>query len=179
MARYLFAPVGVESEIPEPGDFILTSGDYWSSKLIRWGQHLRFDAQFARYNHAALVIGHDGELAEALGQGVVESHVSKYRPEDYYVVKVGASEEDQEQIVRYAEAVLAARYRYGWLTIVSVTLTLLTGSSLVFGMAGTAICSGFVASGLVRAGYIFPVPPDHMTPADLADFFSVPIGERG
>lgn len=179
MASYLFAAVGVESDTPEPGDFILTRGDFVFSKLIRLGQRLRYSKAHARYNHAALVIGHDGELAEALGQGVVESHISKYRPENYFVVKVRASPEDQEQIVRYAEAVLAARYRYGWLTIVSVGLSLLTGSSLVFGRAGTAICSGFVASGLVRAGYIFPVPPEHMTPADLADFFSVPIGERG
>ena len=70
----------------------------------------------------------------------------------------------------FAESVLSAPYRtqYGWLTIASIVLTLLTNSKLVFGMVGTAICSGFVAQALVRTGIIFDKPPSNMMPADLA-----------
>jgi hypothetical protein len=66
--------------------------------------------------------------------------------------------------------VLSAPYRtqYGWLTIASIILTLLTNSRIVFGMIGTAVCSGFVAEALVRTGIIFDKPPSHMMPADLA-----------
>jgi hypothetical protein len=38
----------------------------------------------------------------------------------------------------------------------------------VFGLVGTAICSGFVAEALVRTGVIFEKPPSHMMPSDLA-----------
>ena len=176
-ARYFYAPVGTDAAAFEPGDFILTRGDYWSSKLIRFGQSLKFPPGFARYNHAALVLDSDGSIAEALGQGVVKRHVSEYRPSNYYLVKIKASEEDREQIVRYAESVLRARYRYGWLTIVSVGLSLLTGSSLVFALASTAICSGFVADALVRAGYIFPKPSAFMVPADLARHFDIDLSK--
>lgn len=178
MARHFYAPAGTDATTFEPGDFLLTRGDYWSSRIIRLGQRFRFPKEFARYNHAALVLDSNGSIVEALGQGIVKRHVSEYRPKNYYLVKIEASDEDREQIVRYAESVLEARYRYGWLTIVSVGLSLLTGSSLVFARASTAICSGFVSDALVRAGYVFPKPPAFMVPADLAEFFDIPIGEK-
>ncbi|MDP9479522.1 MAG: hypothetical protein M3R38_28275 [Actinomycetota bacterium] len=177
MASYDFAPAGIGAAKPEPGDFLLTRGDYWSSKIIRLGQRLRYSKAHSYYNHAALVIDDQGGIAEALGDGVVKSYISKYQDSAYYLVKIEASEEDREQIVRYADSVLAARYWYGWLTIVSVGLSLLTGGSLVFARASTAICSGFVSDALVRAGYIFPKPSAFMIPADLAEYFDIPIGD--
>ncbi len=78
-------------------------------------------------------------------------------------------------MMAFADSVLNTddRTEYGWPTILSIILTLLTGSRLVFGMAGTAICSGFVAEALVRAGEIFDKPPSHMLPADLASHYEI------
>lgn len=153
------------------GDFLLTHGDYLVSRLIRFGQRLRYEQQYARWNHAVLVLSEDGRIAEALSQGVVETNIADYEGKDYYLVRLqGVSEEDREEMMTFANAVLSSpdRTEYGWLTIVSIILTLLTGSKLVFGMVGTAICSGFVAEALVRTGVIFEKPPSHMMPADLA-----------
>ena len=71
------APPGVAPESWAPGDFILTHGDSFISKVIQFGEGLRIhgdDHKYAWFNHAALVVGHDGELVEALGRGVVSSN---------------------------------------------------------------------------------------------------------
>lgn len=173
-----FYPGNEEVEEMRKGDFLLTHGTYLTSKLIRFGQRLRYDERYARWNHAALVIGEDGSIAEALSKGVVKNNITDYRGKDYYLVRLqGVSDEDREQMMAFAHAVLHSedRTEYGWLTIVSIIFTLLTTSRAVFGMVGTAICSGFVADALVRTGVIFDKPPSHMMPADLAQkYLSAP-----
>ena len=65
------------------GDFILAHGDAWTSKLIRFGQRLRIhgdDRKYTHWNHAAIVVSEGGDLIEALGAGVLRTHLSKYRP---------------------------------------------------------------------------------------------------
>lgn len=93
-----------QSADPKRGDFILTKGDAWTSKLIRFGQRLRFrgtERSFAGWNHAALVVSEDG-LVEALGAGVMETALSKYRTEDYFHVPLkDISEDDRDQIVAF------------------------------------------------------------------------------
>jgi hypothetical protein len=156
------------------GHVLLTHGRHWPARIIRFGQRLRFTgrrAPFAYWNHVALVLNADGDLAEALGRGVVRTNIEKYRDTTYELVRIDCSDEDREQIAAFAQAVLAARWRYGWWTIVALALTLLTGSRFVFGRVGTAICSGFAAEALVRAGLIFARPPAFMLPADLAEHF--------
>ncbi len=162
----------------QAGYFILTRSDHTVSKLIRAGQALRYrwtSKPFGRlspsqrrathWNHAALVLDTTGRIAEALGGGVVERHLSKYT-DDYLVVKFWAEPLDREQIVAFARSVMAARWRYGYATIASLALVV-TGSRLAFERPGTAICSGFVAEALTRAGVIFPERPYRMMPADL------------
>lgn len=166
-----FYPENEEAKAMREGDFLLTHGDYFVSRLIRFGQKLRHQERYARWNHAVLVLSEYGQIAEALSQGVVENHISKYEGKDYYLVRLqGVSDEDRKQMMAFAESVLTSpdRTEYGWPTIASIVLTLLTGSRLVFGLVGTAICSGFVAEALVRTGVIFDKPPSHMMPADLA-----------
>jgi hypothetical protein len=79
-------PAGTEpAHPPLPGDFILTHGPDWISRLIRFGQGIRYrgsDRQYAYWNHAALIVGPD-ELIEALGHGVSRTTLSAYGPKDY------------------------------------------------------------------------------------------------
>ncbi len=159
-----------------PGDLVFTHGTHWPARLIRFGQCLRFTgprAPFAYWNHVALVLGASGDLAEALSPGVVRTNIAKYERTDYHLVRVESSAADQEQILRFAESVLAARWRYGWVTILGLALTLLTGSRFTVGRVGTAICSGFAAEALVRNGTIFARPPAYMMPADLAEHYGM------
>ena len=147
---------GKEVVNPAPADFILTRGDAWTSKLIRFGQALRFhgsDRKYTYWNHAALVINTQGDIIEALGAGVKKRHISKYKPEDYCYVRVRASEEDRKQAVYFANCALEESY--GWITIASITVSLITGLKFSFGFDGQQICSGLVARAMERTWAIF------------------------
>lgn len=186
-----FAPVdreGVErlapGEEPEqlvPGDFVLTHGDAWTSRLIRLGQRLRIhgeDRKYAHWNHAALIVSDTGTLVEALGRGVLRTDLSKYRRAEYHLVRIGASESDRRQAVAFAGWAAGGpggerRQRYGFLTLVSIAYTLLTGGRFTFGIEGQAICSGLVARAMERTDAVFNRTPSHIMPADLAKYYGV------
>jgi len=156
------------------GDFLLTGSTSrrFVSRAIKFGAWLRrFDREDRRFSHAALVIDEDGTLAEALAGGVKATHISKYTPANYMVVRTGVDRHDQEQVLRFARSVLTERARYGFATIVGLGIYCLTGAHLCIQRAGTAICSGFVSDALTRAGFVWPRPPFAMMPADLARYF--------
>ncbi len=160
----------------EPGDFILTHGDTFFSRLIRIGQWLRFhgtDNKYTWWSHAALIVSKDGDLIEALGKGVRRGKLSRYKPTEYHLVRLGAiaTAQDREQAVAFALWCLGEKY--GRMTIVSIVLSLLTGGKFNFGFDGQAICSGLVARALERTNAIFNRTPSHIMPADLAKYFNV------
>jgi uncharacterized protein YycO len=182
--RQAFAPVaraGVEycgpGEVADhflPGDFILTHGSAWTSRLIRFGQAVRFvgdDRKYARWNHAAMIVSANGNLIEALGGGVEETNLAKYEGTEYHLVRVMASSEDRDEVVAFAQ--WCRGQPYGYITIVSIGLSLLTGAKFTFGFDGQSICSGLVARALERTRAIFNRTPSHIMPADLAKFFQV------
>ena len=76
-----FGP-GEQVTDPSPGDFVLTQGTSWTSRLIRFGQKIRYrgpDKIFTRWNHAAIFINQEGDIIEALGSGVQQRNISVYR----------------------------------------------------------------------------------------------------
>jgi hypothetical protein len=165
---------GAEPPRWAPGDFLLTRGHGPVSRMIRFGERLRIhgeDRRYAWFNHAALVVSVDGDLVEALGSGVVRSHASKYRERDYVVVRTHANPHDVRQVLAFAEWVVQRRAKYGFVTLASLALTMLTGSKLAFFVDGRYICSGFVARAMERTGTLFDRDPVHITPADLAKYY--------
>lgn len=173
----LYAP-GEDAAVAdyEPGDFILTHGNTWVSRLIRVGQRLRFwgaDRKYAWWNHTAMIVSPDGKLIEALGAGVLLTHISRYKHTQYHLVHLGdtADPHDREQVVEFAQ--WCRGQKYGYLTIVSIALSLLTGGKFTFGFDGQSICSGLVARALERTDAIFNRSPSHTMPADLAKYFQV------
>lgn len=171
-------PPGAEVNSPCRGDFILTHGNSWTSRLIRFGQGIRYwgpDRKFTRWNHAAIFINEDGDIIEALGAGVQQRNISVYKNTEYHVVHLENVVEPPNRTheVEFAQACLDAHY--GWLTIISIALSLLTGSKFGFGVDGQEICSALVARCLERTGEIFPTDPWHITPADLAKYFNVQL----
>jgi len=159
---------------PRRGDFVLIHGSHWTSWLVQAGQAFRYRGDSRRYtywNHAAIFSDDAGHIIEALGAGVVERHISVYDPADYHVVFLRMADLDRDQVVAFARH--CREQQYGYLTIASLALSLVTGSRLSFGMDGQEICSGLVARSLERAGEIFPEEPWHATRAGLAKFYGV------
>lgn len=155
----------------QPGDVVLTGKKSQGivSLAIKLGQRLRgYPPECRQFSHAALVIGRNGTIAEAQAKGVVRAHLSKYHPDDYTIIRTGVGAHDQQQILTYADSVLQARTRYGFVTFASLALYCLTGAQVCVQKAGTAICSGFVAGALTRAGVVWPRPPFACMPADIA-----------
>jgi len=172
--RFEHVPPGASDPDPSPGDFILTHGGEFFSRVIHFGQGLRFmgpDRPFTYWNHSALIVSADGGLIEALGPGVRRNTLAAYKDTQYTVVHIDASTEDRAQMVAFAEHWVGALY--DWATIVSITISLLTGLKLSFGFAGQLICSGLVARALERTSVIFEEEPSHVMPAELAKMFDV------
>jgi hypothetical protein len=159
---------------PRPGDFILTHGDEWTSRLIRFGQGLRYRGASAKYtywNHTALVVDDQGGIVEALGNGVKQRTIHDYDPTQYTVVRIEASDEDRAEAAAFARSSIDADY--GWLTIVSIAVSLVTGGKLAFAVDGQLICSGLVARSLERTTAIFAHDPARIMPAELAEMCAV------
>jgi uncharacterized protein YycO len=142
--------------------------------VIQFGQGLRFsgkDAPYTYWNHSALIVTADGAIIEALGPGVRRNTLAAYHGTQYTVVHIDASNEDRKEMVAFAEHWVGGQY--DWATIVSITLSLLTGAKFSFGFAGQQICSGLVARALERTTAIFDQEPSHVMPAELAKMFAV------
>jgi hypothetical protein len=118
-----------------------------------------------------LVASTAGLLIEALGSGVTKTPASKYLDQEYHLFHLDYSSSDREQAVAFASYCADNRDRYGFLTIASIGLALLTRGKLVFGLNGTEICSGLVARSLERCGEIFSGDPSQIMPAELAQHF--------
>jgi hypothetical protein len=89
-----------------------------------------------------LIASDTGDLIEALSVGVVATHISRYKPTEYFLVHIhdaDADARDREQAVEYAKYCLGEGY--GWLTICNIALALLTGCKFTFGIDGQVICS--------------------------------------
>ncbi len=159
------------------GDFYLTSSGRIGSRIIQGWQTRRYkggESAYAKWNHAGLFLGEDGQIAEALGSGVVRRDISAYTEPRVAVIRPpDMADLDRGQIRRFADEVVRVRYEYSYETLLAIALQLSTGSRFGFARASTAICSGFVADALTRAGYIFERPPSFTMPADLAKLFGV------
>src|SRR6266403_1087041 len=165
-ARFEHIPPGHDDPDPLPGDFILTHGGEFFSRVIHFGQGLRLagkDRPYTYWSHSALIV--------ALGPGVQRNTLASYKGTQYTVVHIDASDEDRKEMVAFAEHWVGGQY--DWATIVSITLSLLTGLKLSFGFPGQLICSGLVARALERTSAIFDEEPSHVMPAELAKMFHV------
>jgi hypothetical protein len=138
------------------------------------------DAFWARYSHAALVTRVDSDgtvwVTEALSRGVVEREM-EYPVDDYTHIPVTMTDEDRKQVLAFAQNVVEAKTRYGFvlfatLAVYCVTVSL-PGPTLILAQSGTAICSGFVCDALTRTDIIWDREPYWQMPADIAAHFGV------
>src|ERR1700716_712605 len=87
-----FGP-GEEAKDFVPGDFILAHRHHLIANLISLAEKRRFkgaDAVYAHWSHAAVVVARDGTLVEAETTGVQVSPISRYRDDEYHLVRLGS-----------------------------------------------------------------------------------------
>lgn len=157
--------------IYQPGDFVLYETKGFLPRLIRFGQWLRYRGPrkpYSRWNHAALIVDASGTIIQAQANGVRYGTLGTGR-----VVNLqGISPEDRLEIVDYAKQKVNAT-RYGFVAFVSIAVNLITGFRLRVSYDRTLICSALVAGALERAGVVWPIDSEFVTPADLAAKYDV------
>lgn len=177
MAQIIYHPPGSEATDMRKGDIILTHAHGPIHALIRFGQRIHFKGsrrRFAYWNHAVICTldkpGYE-RIVEALGHGVEENFLNKYRDTEYVHIRLDPPKLDEDQMMAFVNNVVVRKTKYGYAEIISLFFSLLIPLPIQFGSPGTMICSGLCAQALTRAGVIWPMSPEYAMPADIAEFY--------
>ena len=170
----------------KPGDIVVCHGIGFTSWLIRVMERIRYrKGAEPNWNHAALLVApvpgarpyadgrEDWVVIEAESHGVQHALLSELG--EYIVLDSKLDWRGRKLAVEFAERVLGSKY--GFLTIASIVVNLLTPVVWQVTRPGTFICSGLVAHALEHGGCMLPVKweASQVMPADLAWLFpSVP-----
>lgn len=153
-----------------PGSLVFVHGTGIFDRIIQWGQSRRFNKPASYYNHVAMIVTIEGDIIEAIGKGVKQRNISKYKNKDTLIVPVRLSPDDLIEVLNFAHSRLSDGY--DWWNVLSAGLCMLFGLKFAFGFSGEDICSGLVCRSLERSDAIFPRDPRNMTPADVFVYYS-------
>lgn len=174
MARVERYPPGEEARDFTPGDFILTHRHNPISRLITLGEKRRFrgaDAQYAHWSHCALIVAMDGTVVEAASTGVRRSPISRYKADEYHLVRLGAELPPNGRARAVAYAIAQVGQAFGYLALVGAATYLLKGWPVRFMRRNHQICSGLVVRALQAGGLLVEFDPEVTLPGDLAKRF--------
>lgn len=157
----------------KPGDLLLCRSNGLVGALIRFGERLRVHGWATALrrtltpaeetpddpswcNHVAVYVG-DGSLIEALADGLNRTPLDRYKADSYRVARLAWAAHsvgpfERQDLVTFAETQLARHDRYGWLSIASIVVQLLTPIRLDVSWDGALTCSGFAAQCWEHAG---------------------------
>ena len=175
MARIERYGPGEEARELKPGDFMLAHRHHFLAGLISLAQKRRFrgrDAVFAHWSHSAVVASGDSVI-EAEIRGIVRSPISKYREDEYHLVRLGDELDTgaRERVVGYATRQLGQAF--GYLDMIGASLYLLFGRPVRWVRRHHEICSSLVVRALQEGGLLNELDPALTLPADLAKRFDV------
>ena len=167
---------GEEARDFVPGDFILTHRHHLLAGLISLAQKRRFkgaDAVYAHWSHTALVVDKDGSLVEAEITGVRQDAISRYRDNEYHLVRLGPefAAQDRRAAVTYSKDQVGQGF--GFLDMFGAGVYLLVGWPVRLTRRGHEICSGLVVRALQAGGQVPQLDPLLTLPADLAKLYNV------
>lgn len=167
---------GEEAKEFVPGDFILAHRHHLIAGLISLAQKRRFngaDAVYAHWSHCALIVERDGTLVEAEMMGVQNSPISKYREDEYHLVRLGQEFTPEARARAVALASGQVGQGFGYLDMFGAILYLLFGWPLRLVRRNHEICSGLVVRALQAGGMVRELDQALTLPADLAKLFDV------
>ena len=159
-----------------PGDFILAHRHHFLAGLISLAQKRRFkgaDAVYAHWSHTAIVVEKDGSLVEAEITGVRQNPISRYRDDEYHLVRLGPEFASQDRAAAVAYSRDQVGQGFGFLDMFGASLYLLFGWPVRLARRGHEICSGLVVRALQAGGQLPQLDPLLTLPADLAKLYDV------
>ena len=159
-----------------PGDFILAHRHHLIANLISVAEKRRFrgaDAVYAHWTHGAMVVERDGSLVEAEMMGVQVSPISRYRDDEYHLVRLGSEFTPDARARAVASAKGQVGQGFGYLDMVGAIVYLVTGRPLKLVRRNHEICSSLVVRALQAGGLVPQLDPALTLPGDLAKLFDV------
>lgn len=164
----------------QPGDLLLCRSKGIVGVLIRFGERTRVHGwrialgravrvlfhrsvdegpdDPAWTNHVAVYVG-GGQVIEAVAKGLQLASVEKYGPDVHVVARLANADPgiglvERQALVEFAHAELDRHTSYGWLSIASIVLQLLTPTKLDVSWDGAVICSAFGAQCWEHSGVV-------------------------
>ena len=176
MARVERYGPGEDARDLVPGDFILAHRRHLIANLISLAQRRRFrgpDAKYAHWSHAAIV-DREATVVEAEIRGIVRSPISKYRSDEYHLVRLGDDLDTaaRDRVVAFAERRIGEAF--GFLDMFGASLFLLFGWPVRLVRRHHEIYSNLVVRALQEGGLLKELDPALTLPADLAKRFRAP-----
>lgn len=149
----------------QPGDLVLCRQNTVLDKIISVAQMLHTSSQASHWTHVAVVKDpKTGEMYEAVSSGVKIGNISAYP--DHLIVPMNLNAYDTAKMMNFCEHWLGAEY--GFLTLFSIGIDLLTPAFFHFRSGDTFICSQYAAKALEQTGWICPiVDSSHVMPSNL------------
>jgi hypothetical protein len=166
---------GDEASDLVPGDFILAHRHNFIAGLISLAQKRRFngaDAVYAHWSHSAALVDTDGTLVEAEVMGVRLNPISRYRADEYHLVRLGSEFPSEGRARAVAYSKVQVGQGFGFLDMFGASLYLLFGWPLRLVRRNHEICSGLVVRALQAGGLVPQLDPALTLPADLAKLFN-------
>jgi hypothetical protein len=159
------------SEIMEAGDLVFVHSNKLIGRVIQLGERLRWNKLDARYNHVAIIDRVEGDKAfviQAEAKGVTnDKELTTLSADGSFIVVPLPAACDRQKVLAFARAQVGSKY--GWLSIASVALDILTPSFFpLFRRNNSWICSAVAAESLRFGGWFYSWPDVYtVTPAQL------------
>ena len=134
------------------GSLVFAHGKGAISQAIRFGEWLRWRGG-AKWNHVAIFdrcVNGQWYVIQAEGKGVTDDKTLESVGESYEVLPCPQGIHPEE-ILHFARRQVGTKY--GWATIASIIVDILTPERICLRKAGTFICSGLAATALLFAGW--------------------------
>ena len=147
-----------------PGDIMLAHSRGIGGWMIKTGEALRDGPKAAKWTHAGLVVGNQGETIEAQSAGVVRANLADHKTFIVIPCPPGVAR------IKVLDAVLGmVGWKYSWLDLILMGVDCLFNTKLHTSKhtGNQVICSELVALCLVAGGWKSPKSPYAMMPSDL------------
>ena len=163
---------------PLPGDVIFAHGKGFIARAIQFGELLRWK-RGRRWNHAAIVAEvRPGQVRviQAEGHGVTSTWMRSVAEVGSVVELVPCPAADWQRVVEFAEAQI--HDDYGFLSILSIAISIVAPWFLTIRQPGTWVCSALAGECLRAGGWLHDWPDVYqVSPAQLYE--AVQNGTRG
>jgi hypothetical protein len=131
--------------------------------------------EWANLTHSFCIVDDKGSIVEALSEGMMLNHISKYKNADFWIIHVEATPEQRQ--LGASRVMRQLGLKYDFLAFVSEGMLCFGWPISIRTINRVFICSALVCFMALAYVVSFPRPFDLMTPCEIGMYFKLPIQE--